>query len=73
VPVDLQKMNLPDVNHPIWSLIKTTLLIVALGLVLNFNYNTFDWTKDPRAMLLIAICGYSLDITQFFAAKKAKE
>lgn len=32
-----------------------TMLLVALWLVLTNNYNTTDWVKDPRAMLLMAI------------------
>jgi hypothetical protein len=48
-------MEIPAASHPIWSILQVSLLVVALGLVLYFNYNTFDPVKDPRAMLIVAI------------------
>lgn len=42
-------------NKFFWATLQIGLLVVALGLVLAFNYNTFDPVKDPRAMIIMAI------------------
>lgn len=42
-------------DHPIWPVLRVLLLVVALGICLWANYDSFDPVKDPRAMLIMAI------------------
>jgi hypothetical protein len=49
-------MQLPPADHPLWPLLRVSLMIVALGLCLALNYESpFDEIKDIRAMIIMAI------------------
>lgn len=64
------KIHWPDKDHPVWPVARVGFIVVALGLCLHYNYNTFDPIKDPRAMLIMALLTGSFEFFKSMVAKK---
>ena len=59
-----------DSKHPLWSIIRLTIVMVALVCVLYMNASHFDETEIKTIITMFLIAASAEGVTQFFAQFK---
>lgn len=61
--------NLPPKDSPFWTAAIIGMMVVALALMLIFNYKTVD-ARDPVTILVVAITGICVWVIKVMASSK---
>lgn len=62
-------MKTPTADHPMWSLIRLTIVGTFLLCMLAFTYNSFVWEKDGRTLAVVV---GALGAVEFAASRNAR-
>lgn len=64
-------MNLSDGNHPIWNIIRLTVMMIALSVILYINASAFDQTEVKTIIFAFIAGGMGVGMESLVRALRA--